>query len=190
MAVFYTVFKFKLASESILLVFGASSLIFVGLGYLVERERVSVSRNELVYTVGILLVAVSLVAGADMVSEGVETELRLDSNVTLTGETLEVGTFSVRNSFFLLKDFESPNLEVCDTFRPEADRPVRYFDVYVVDEGRSLIGGGQRLEFPVKFSGELVNETRRSFSLRQVDECPEKASNSTLYVTERNYNLD
>lgn len=157
----YTVSRFRPGSRVTFLLLAASSVLFVGLGYLVRERGLDLTRRE-----AGAVVAVVLVAGAGLVAldaagpdPAYRLELRDSANVT-SGESVRVGTLVADNRFALSRTMDVPEYYAC-VYTPDRRAPTRVdVDRYASDRPPDLLRGGEtrrmaaRIHVPYELSGE------------------------------------
>ncbi len=161
------------------IIFASSSILLIGLGYLIRMDKLSPGRNE---TRAFLAAVLLLGMGGmifDITTPSPTESLVLDNSTTEQGDRLLLGSVLVRNDFFLPRKFEMPEYRAClyDSKSSMHTKEVRVEELDILD-GKVLKQLDLWVEKPENFRGstELKIEKR--------NECSPGYANNTLVIVD------
>ncbi|MFB6116775.1 MAG: hypothetical protein ABEK10_04675 [Candidatus Nanosalina sp.] len=175
----YTLGKFRITREGIFTSLFLSSLLFVGLGYMTNRERITVEKNHLKYLLATVVILGSLLTFFDLTGSQPSYRVNLENNATLQpGQEAVVGSLKIKNSFFLPREISAPSYSSC---LGGADRKDIYVSIEVEKEvipGEGIIRANMTVSVPPK---RFMNNSE-TVEVQRSDGCPSDGKNSTLYI--------
>lgn len=158
----YVLSRFDVGDAGTFLLLAVSSGLFIGLGYLAQRDRLTMSRRSGAIVVLAVLIASLALVGADLVGAQATTTTEIESAIEIPDErgTVTVGTVTVENDFPLPREADVPMFFACvygPDFRPA---PLEY-----EPQRRSgLLQGGESRRHELVLPGRAFyteNGTRR-----------------------------
>ncbi len=189
----YTVTRFEFTTNQVFAVLGFSALLFLGLGHLVKKKGRFIDRKTFKYLIVFLISVLALILLFDVFGGQPEFELELYEEINFEeGSRSDIGFITVRNPFFLSREYEVPSYEGC-LFVPEEEideQPVmvRYSD-HSLSSG-TIEGNGEievSIEADLRDYYRITNTTRvEDVGIEFVDECPEESNRKALFVYLRN----
>lgn len=177
----YTSAKFGLNQEQVLLLLGASSVLFTALGYSVRKQKLDLeSLGSRKVLVGLLVFAAALflfdVSGAQP-----GYSLELVDEVELGEDSTVIGSIEVRNDFMLSRNIDLPRYSAC-VYQPNRTRG------YIDHEGeKDVIYGGE--SFSVNLTLNAVPRRRSGnlsgvYALDKRDSCPDSSDTREVVLVE------
>jgi hypothetical protein len=177
----YMTDQYDVGETGIFLTLAASSMLFIGLGYLLrERERRLSLRQARYVLVGVAVLA-SLLVLIDLLGGGIVYTATLESQVTMGEEPQAVvGTVVAQNEFVAARTVSSPSVDACvyALDRREAHARLEAPDQYRYG-GPRVLGGGDEFEMEIKVRYERPENTTgtaREFAVERAPECPDESS--------------
>lgn len=161
------------------MLFSISSMVLLGLGYLLRENRMPVGRQDMkIYFGVILLIVISLVT-FDVSGAQVEQSLVLDNTTSVETSRVKLGSMVVRNDFMLPQNFEKPDYRVC-IYGPEGEMALTSLEV----ESPEMVDGNTltQLEIWIRIPEEFHGDTE--MRIKQAENCGEDREN-TIVVAQR-----
>lgn len=147
------------------MLFSLSSLVLLGLGYLLRENRTPLGRQDMKIFLGlVLLVTLSLVT-FDLSGGQVNHSLVLDNTTSMETGRVELGSMVVTNDFMLPREFEEPDYIACVN-GPEGEMfrtPLEIESPEIVD-GNTLTQLDIWIRVPEEFRGDAEIKVRQSES--------------------------
>ena len=185
----YTLVRFAFGTDAIFLSLAASSVLFVGLGYLVRERGFGTSRRRVGTALLVVLVLVAAVSAFDVLGAKPTYTLELDEEADLSTRAymIPIGTVTAKNDFVLSRTAEPPSYEVC-VYTPEKRRA--YVQTGNLYGGSVLLDSGESREFKVRMEVPPLpgGPTAGGFDTIPVEraaECPETSTEPKIVVVER-----
>lgn len=167
----YLLSTFDVGSAGTFLLLAASSLLFIGLGYLASRGRLALTRRQARLGVAVVVVLGVGLVGIDLIGPQPTESTEFESEVDIPPlrESVVVGTVTVENEFVFPREVEPTRFYAC-TYTPE--RIVQSLQ-YRPSTRNELLGGGAIQRFDLLLFGHVFydGEDRRG-GLRDVDTIP------------------
>lgn len=189
----YTIGKFDYTANQTFILLGLSSVLFLGLGYLVREKDFRVSMEQAKnWSIGILVLGLALVA---FDAAGAQTTYLLEpeQQVTVTqepGQQVQVGEVTATNRFLFSRQLELPNYRGClylpdSAAREQVDVSIHYD--YRSTDSRNLIGGSEQRQYPLQLGHTRVLEDQNISSMEnipveQMESCPEESDVGLVIV--------
>ncbi len=195
----YTVSRFELSENRVFLLLGASSLLFVGLGYAFREKEWELDRRQARIAMAVLAVVAFAAVAGDAVGAQPAAETEFDDGFSTEdvggpGDRVVVGETTLTNGFPLSRFAEVPRHGGC--VYPGRE----YVTLSHVDEegsvsGDVLMSGGssRSLDVTAPASAFLDRETRElkdefaavdEVSVEVAEDCPEDVDGPRLVVVE------
>ncbi|MFB6241599.1 MAG: hypothetical protein ABEJ36_02240 [Candidatus Nanosalina sp.] len=183
----YTSIKFSFSSEQVLLILGASSILFTALGYVVREKKFELEHGDARKILAVLVALAAFLFVFDVAGAHPEYSLELKENVTLRGQNPEVrlGTLTVRNDFLLSRNLEVPDYSAC-IYRPNRTR-----GHVSVENGNGMIAGGSVRKLNVTLETYVARESRGNgtetltLPVELADSCSEGVDGSKVLIVPR-----
>lgn len=178
----YTSSRFGLTQEQILLLLGASSILFTALGYSVRERKLemdhAVSRKVLT---GLLIFAAALFA-FDVAGAQAQYSLEVMDEVEISDGSTVIGTVEARNDFVFSRNLDFPDYSAC-VYTP--NRTSGYID----HEGaENIIYGGESISANLTLDAvrrRPMENISGVYSVDMRDSCPEKMDSKIVVLEER-----
>jgi len=193
----YVIVQYRPAETGTFLLFGASAVLFLGLGYAVRERDPSVSLRAAGLVVGGIALVTLVLVGADVAGGGVGYTAQVEDRVTLetpserTGDReyvpgrSEVGTLTARNDFVFRRSLDPPSVRGCLAGVEDVpgDRVEVRYSRRNFDRAGTIPGGETRtydLEATVRVP---TNESDAgAFAVEVADECPQDRAEPTIVL--------
>jgi len=179
----YLFAKFSLSSTQVFGVLSASSVLFIGLGYLRSEKEYSLDKNQSKKVLAGILIVLSVLIAFDLTGAQAEYNLSLNEQVEVTeGEEFELGVLEITNEFPLSRDIDIPNFEGC--ISASADREPS--QIFISPDRENIISGSSKIEIPLTdevHSRSGNTSISGNYGIKQ-GECPGELENQTIYVQE------
>lgn len=197
--VWYLIGTFELGEGGVFLVLGLSSLLFLGLGYLVRETGLVVGRR---IAFGVLIVGVVLAGGliaVDALGPQPTYAAEFDEEVNLEGaepwSDVRVGTLVVENEHVLSRTLEAPTYEACSyTADGLHERDAVWAGGYESEEiAGSRLEGGESASFELTVgtwlfadeNGEILDTFEDGpIPIETASECPAEADGPRLVIVD------
>ncbi|WP_254837646.1 hypothetical protein [Natronomonas marina] len=189
----YVLSRFDVGDGGTFLLLAGSSALFIALGYLAQRDSLTLGRRRAaVAVVAVLLASVALV-GVDLAGPQPTTTAEFEESVEIPDvrDRATVGTVTVTNGFFLPRRADIDRYHAC-VYGPEY-RPAPL--EYRPSLGSPLLGGGESRSYELALPGFVFyddNGTRRegfqdleSIPVETAAECPERSDEPKVVVVQR-----
>jgi hypothetical protein len=193
----YIASQYNPAASTVFVLLAASAGLFVGLGYALQENRLTVDRRTARLALLGLAAAGILLIGADSIGE-LETTIELDDEVELHGSTpaeepvvygdQRIGTLTIRNPTLFTRPIDVPPLEGClagtdDRRRTSVDvsyEPRRY---QLADRLRrdETVTATLRLQFDLPANATVAGQR---VPIERADSCAVTRSEPTLLVVD------
>ena len=177
----YTLARYDVGDTGTFLALGASSALFVGLGYLLRERSASLSWGQARYVLVGVAAAATLLVVVDLLGGGIVYTAALDEQVAAGGDDhrVVVGTVVARNEFVAARSVSPPTVEACvyDPERRDASGRLESPDPHT-HGAPDVLGGGDEAEMEIEvwYDRPEHNETERTFAVERAGECPDAAS--------------
>lgn len=200
----YTIFRFTFSTNQVFVALALSSVLFIGLGYVVREQRFTLPTRAVRFTLaGIAVIVLALVL-FDAVSPQATTELELEDMVNAedaADNDAVIGTFTLRNPFVFSRMVDVPRFSGC-LHAPNLEGPMPTF-IETRDPGPGLLHGGEvrTVDLTVRFrvippdverDGLTQDDYRElgEIPIQQMSECPETIDTAMLVVTDETGPMD
>lgn len=199
-SVWYLIATFDLGKGGVFLVLGLSSLLFLGLGYLVRETGLVVGRRA---AVGVLIVGVVLAGGliaADALGPQPTYAAEFDEEVSVEGtepwSDVRVGTLVVENEHVLSRTLDAPTYEACSyTAGDLHQRDEVRTDGYENEGAQGYrLGGGESASFELTVgtwlfadeNGEILDAFEGGpIPVETASECPAETDGPRLVIVDQ-----
>lgn len=184
----YTLVRFEFGTDAIFASLAVSSVLFLGLGYLV-RERGVASRRRVGTVLLVIVVVAAAVSAFDVLGAKPTYTLELEDEVDLTTRSymVPIGTVTAENGFVFSRTADPPTYRAC-VYTPEKRRPyVQTGNLY----GQSvLLDSGESRELPIRMEVPPLPDGRRSggfdaVPVERAAECPETSNERKIVVVQQ-----
>lgn len=147
----YTFSRFELGETAVLLTLACSTLLFVGLGYVVRERSPSIARRQALAVVGVLVVLSLGLIAVDAVGAQPSYEIETVDSVDAPEprERVDLGTVTATNEFVLSRAVDDASVRICVT-GPEP----REFQQGLFRD--TVLGGGDTATEELTISGNFL----------------------------------
>ena len=178
--------RFSFSSEQIFLILAASSVLFIGLGYLKSEKEYEMNRDQTRKVLGVLMALVALAVVFDVLGAQPEYSLELHETVEVTeGQEFEIGVLEIRNDFPLSRNVNTPTFRGCLFIEEGHDGRI----IYVNPEGGGIIGGSTTERVPLVENAHYERHEDQNITITGNytvvnEDCPEEPNERTIYINQ------
>ncbi len=189
----YTFGAFKFSSDAIFLTLGASSVLFIVLGYAKQHDRLDLERDILrnvvigIVVLGVLLAGIDIAGAQPTYDATFAEEIDFGAVNTEQREPLEIGTLTVTNSFVLPRDVDMPGYRGCLYYDGERfERPIH------VEDGFDRVGGNSERSAPLIYYAVFPAPEHENVTIDGVvpveerESCPASSEDDRIVVVPDN----
>ncbi len=170
----YTIFRFNIGQNGTFLFLAFSSVLFIGLGYLLREKNTKISSKQ----VKILIIGLVLVSGILLVADisgsqptyslDLKEQIYISNNDTsidrpIDRRSIEVGSITIRNDFVLSRIVDVPSYDAC-IYLPQ----LRRVSTFTENPRNNIIGGGEtkrhRLNIRFPIPRQTTNNTQINYT--------------------------
>lgn len=186
----YTIIRFNLSENEVFLLLGASTILFVGLGYALHEKEFRLKRKHARIGMVALVLLTVVGVGFDFLGSQPTVETEFRSDISIEGidsaeNRVTLGEVTVQNSFVLSRTAELPNYHACVLPTNEIQTlSYRAQDDMAVSRNM-LLSGGEERSFDItmqsvvfynrSISGPEIHDAYMNVSsipIEQSGECP------------------
>lgn len=183
----FTLGKFDFTPNQTFIALGASSLLFIGLGYFVKEKEFDIGKKTMKKVLGAILVLAAVFLVFDVLGAQPEYSISTDETVDLDMDGTSVGSLQVSNGFMFSRDIDLPDYQAC-VLAPGMD--LESDTVYTRFEGsdyRNMVYGRSSRQYdlvvsPSGFLRENNLSEMSGFSVEVADECPESSEERKIVL--------
>lgn len=184
--------RFDVGDGGTFLLLALSSALFIGLGYLAQRGRLSITRQQTKGVILVVMLAAVALVGVDLAGAQPTTSAEFEDSVEIPerSDRVVVGTVTIENEFFLPREADIQRYHACvygPEFRPA---PVQYDS----RPDSSLMAGGETWSYDIVLPGGAFYtengtrmegfEDRDRVPVETASECPETIDDPKVLVVD------
>lgn len=186
----YVLSRFDPGDGGTFMLLAGSSALFLGLGYLGQRGRLTLERRRAAVIVLVVLAAAVTLVGVDLVGPQATTSTAFEDSVAVPDRTEQasVGTLTVRNEFVLPRSVDGPTFHAC-VYGPDF-RPARL--EFQPPRRSDRLAGGETRSHELRVPGRAfytANGTLRegfqgvdAVPVETADECPQTEREPSIVI--------
>ena len=185
----YVLWTFDPGDGATFLLLAGSSALFIGLGYLATRGRLTLARRRARIGLAVVIVLGAGLLAVDAAGPQPIYTAEFEDSVAVPdrGERVQIGTVTVENEFALPRSADVPRYYACLTAAEPGIVPLQY-DNRTPDQ---LIGGGEVVTHELVVGGQLFYHgeqrheairDRETIPVTTAEECPRDGNDVRLVV--------